>query len=339
MSCEKEKAPRNQTIVLDKSETNKYSKRLIHLHSSTSFQNIINTTINQDVFEAFDYLPDKFIDLLFIDPPYNLNKKFNTHDFKAMGSAEYEEYIDSWLSVMLRMLKPTASIYICGDWRSSSAIYNVMLKYFIVRNRITWEREKGRGALSNWKNCIEDIWFGTVSNEYRFDVDAVKLKRKVVAPYKDKNGNPKDWVDGENGAFRITHPSNIWTDITIPYWSMAENTDHPTQKPEKLLAKIILASSKPGDLVFDPFLGSGTTSVVAKKLGRNYCGIEIDDYYACLAEKRLDIADHDRTIQGYHDGIFWERNSLGAQKRAKTNKPLSNYKNITLFEQFAGAIR
>jgi len=237
------------------------------------------------------------------------------------------------------MLKPTASIYICGDWRSSSAIYNVMLKYFIVRNRITWEREKGRGALSNWKNCIEDIWFGTVSNEYRFDVDAVKLKRKVVAPYKDKNGNPKDWVDGENGAFRITHPSNIWTDITIPYWSMAENTDHPTQKPEKLLAKIILASSKPGDLVFDPFLGSGTTSVVAKKLGRNYCGIEIDDYYACLAEKRLDIADHDRTIQGYHDGIFWERNSLGAQKRAKTNKPLSNYKNITLFEQFAGAIR
>ena len=237
MSCEKEKAPRNQTIVLDKSETNKYSKRLIHLHSSTSFQNIINTTINQDVFEAFDYLPDKFIDLLFIDPPYNLNKKFNTHDFKAMGSAEYEEYIDSWLSVMLRMLKPTASIYICGDWRSSSAIYNVMLKYFIVRNRITWEREKGRGALSNWKNCIEDIWFGTVSNEYRFDVDAVKLKRKVVAPYKDKNGNPKDWVDGENGAFRITHPSNIWTDITIPYWSMAENTDHPTQKPENYWLK------------------------------------------------------------------------------------------------------
>jgi site-specific DNA-methyltransferase (adenine-specific) len=90
---------------------------------------------------------------------------------------------------------------------------------------------------------------------------------------------------------------------------MPENTDHPTQKPEKLLAKIILASSNPGDVVLDPFLGSGTTSVVAKKLGRNYVGIEIDDAYCCLAEKRLAIAETDRTVQGYVDGVFWERNS------------------------------
>ncbi|MBC6436436.1 site-specific DNA-methyltransferase, partial [Nostoc sp. HG1] len=93
-------------------------------------------------------------------------------------------------------------------------------------------------------------------------------------------------------------------------WSMPENTDHPTQKPEKLLAKIILASSNMGDVVLDPFMGSGTTSVVAKKTGRNYVGIERDLGYCCLAEKRLAIAAENPAIQGYAEGVFWERNAL-----------------------------
>ena len=91
---------------------------------------------------------------------------------------------------------------------------------------------------------------------------------------------------------------------------MPENTDHPTQKPEKLLAKIILASSNPGDVVFDPFLGSGSTSVTAKKLGRHYAGIEMNEQYCAWAEKRLEMAGTDKTIQGYADGVFWERNSV-----------------------------
>jgi site-specific DNA-methyltransferase (adenine-specific) len=91
---------------------------------------------------------------------------------------------------------------------------------------------------------------------------------------------------------------------------MPENTDHPAQKSEKLIARLVLASSNPGDLVFDPFLGSGTSSVVAKKLGRQYCGVELDERYALLAEKRLRLANGDRTIQGYRDGVFRERNSL-----------------------------
>ena len=101
---------------------------------------------------------------------------------------------------------------------------------------------------------------------------------------------------------------------------MPENTDHPTQKPEKLYAKLILASSKEGDLVFDPFLGSGTSSVVAKKLGRKYCGIELNEEYCLWAEKRLLAAESDKTIQGYCDGVFWERNTLSAQKKQMENK-------------------
>ena len=90
---------------------------------------------------------------------------------------------------------------------------------------------------------------------------------------------------------------------------MPENTPHPTQKPEKLYAKLILASSKPGDRIFDPFLGSGTAAVVAKKLDRRYCGIEANTEYCLWAAKRLQQADHNQSIQGYEDGVFWERNS------------------------------
>lgn len=189
-----------------------------------------------------------------------------------------------------------------------------------MRNRISWEREKGRGAKANWKNNTEDVWFATVCEDYTFNVDAVKLNRRVLAPYTDKSGKPKDWCRTDQGRYRLTHPSNIWTDLTVPFWSMPENTDHPTQKPEKLLAKIILASSNVGGVVFDPFLGSGTTSVVAKKLGRHYVGIEIDEEYCCLAERRLELADADRIIQGYTDGVFWERNTLAEQINGKENR-------------------
>ena len=191
----------------------------------------------------------------------------------------------------------------------------VLEKYFIVRNRITWEREKGRGAKSNWKNCSEDIWFCTVSNDYYFDIKTVKLKRKVIAPYRYSSGKPKDWEETSTGNYRLTHPSNLWTDISIPFWSMPENTDHPTQKPEKLVAKLILASSKEGDFVFDPFIGSGTTCVVSKKLNRRFSGIELEPEYCAMTIKRLACAELDNTIQGYHEGYFWERNSLVKQKQ------------------------
>lgn len=287
-----------------------YKTRLEKVESTATLDIIRDRIFCQDVFAALPNLPDQCVDLMFADPPYNLTKSFNDRKFRKTSLDDYAEWLDSWLARTVRILKPTASIYICGDWRCSAAIQRVGEKYFIPQNRVTWEHEKGRGAKSNWKNCSEDIWFFTVSENYYFNVDAVMLKRQVIAPYTDRNGDPKDWTETENGRFRVTHPSNLWTDLTVPYWSMPENTDHPTQKPEKLLAKIILASSREDDLVFDPFNGSGTTTVVAKKLGRHYLGVEIDETYCCLAQKRLDLVSADRTIQGYVDGVFWERNTL-----------------------------
>ena len=314
---EKKRAPLNRTLNISNDEIDFYKKRLIKLNNSVELKDIAGHIINQDLFEAIDYLPNNYVDLLFIDPPYNLNKKFSSVSFKEMKNDNYEIWIDSWLSKLVRILKLNASIYFCCDWKTSIPSYNILKKYFIIRNRITWEREKGRGAKDNWKNSHEDIWYCTLSDEFTFNVEAVKLKRMVRAPYKTDEGNPKDWHSENGKNFRITHPSNLWNDITIPFWSMPENTDHPTQKPEKLLAKIILASSNENDIVFDPFLGSGTTVVAAKKLNRRFCGIELDEVFASLTLKRLDLADNEKSIQGYEDGVFWERNTLLEQKKKK----------------------
>ena len=286
-------------------EIARFRERLISGDDVRDFQDKI---IRGDAFRILGKLPEDSFDLLFADPPYNLTKNFGENSFKQTSLDEYEAWLETWLADCARVLKKTASVYICGDWRSAAAIQRVGMKFFTLRNRITWEREKGRGARANWKNSSEDIWFFTVSDKFTFNTEAVKIKRRVLAPYTE-NGAPKDWEKSSEGSFRLTHPSNLWTDLTVPFWSMPENTDHPTQKPEKLLAKIILASTNENDLILDPFAGSGTTAVVAKKLNRRFCAVECDEKYCLLAEKRLELAETDKTIQGFADGVFYERNS------------------------------
>jgi site-specific DNA-methyltransferase (adenine-specific) len=331
MNTNKSRAPRNRTLVLSEEEIARLRRKLVPAKSVAGWDDCLGRVVHGDAIEVLPLLQPLFVDLLIVDPPYNMTKSFNGSVFKKRSASEYEKWFDSWISLAARLLKSTASIYVCCEWKSSGVIQSVLEKHFAVQNRITWEREKGRGSLGNWKNCSEDIWYCTVSSDYYFDVNAVKQKRRVIAPYRDGNGKPKDWNEEEGGNYRVTHPSNLWTDISIPFWSMPENTDHPTQKPEKLIAKLILASSKPGDLVFDPFLGSGTTSVVAKKLGRRFAGIEIEEPYCLLAERRLELADKVSTIQGYSKGVFWERNSLGPQQ-INRNSPVAHRPQPSLFE-------
>lgn len=305
---EKLKAPRNRTIELTEAEKEIYRKNLVYFNQQNDLNEIQDQIICGDSFQILKKLPEKSFDLLFADPPYNLTKNFGAEKFKQTSLEEYEIWLDLWLKDCAELLKPSASVYICGDWRSASAIQRIGMRYFTLQNRITWEREKGRGAKSNWKNSSEDIWFFTVSDKFVFNIESVKMKRKVLAPY-TQNGVPKDWEKSDEGNFRTTYPSNLWTDLSVPFWSMPENTDHPTQKPEKLLAKIILASTNEKDLILDPFSGSGTTCAVAKKLNRRFLGIEADENYCLVTQKRLALAETDKTIQGFADGVFWDRNA------------------------------
>jgi len=327
---DKVRANRNRTITLTEPVRQHYSKVLTRISNPVGTDAIENRIVNQDVYETLSYLPNSFVDLLILDPPYNLTKTFNLTTFKKKSIAKYSEWFESLLVKLLPTLKQNASVYVCSEWYSSTAVHLALEKHLKVRNRITWEREKGRGSKTNFKNASEDIWFATISDDYVFHVEDVKLKRRVLAPYTNANGEPKDWQNSSDGQFRLTHPSNLWTDITVPFWSMPENTDHPTQKPEKLLAKLILASTNQGDFVFDPFMGVGSTCVTAKKLNRRFLGVEIEREYCLLAAKRLRLAEVDTTIQGYRNGLFWERNTLNVQKQNHKRKS-SEHLSKTLF--------
>lgn len=305
---QKVKAPRNKTLVLTDAEIRTLAKQALKLNHRTPIEELCDKVIYQDTFKVLDFIPKGCIDLMIVDPPYNLTKNFGQSVFREMDLSAYKKWLDKWLKKAIPLLKDNATVYICSDWKTSIAIPEIAGKYLLLQNRISWEREKGRGALNNWKNCLEDIWFFTKSKTYTFNINDVKLQRRVLAPYRDKDGKPKDWQDCGESKTRLTYPSNIWTDISIPFWSMPENTNHPTQKPEKLIAKLILASSNKGDIVFDPFLGSGTTAVTAKKLGRHFVGIEKEKEYVALALKRLTLAEENPDIQGYENGVFKVRN-------------------------------
>ena len=313
----KEKAARNKTIDFTLDEGRKYLEKCIYVNNTVEkVETVLNKFIIGDCVKVMQKLPNKFVDLLIVDPPYNLAKDYHGNKFNRKSQDEYREYTVRWLEKVIPLLNETASIYVCCDWKSSLVIGDVLHNYFRVQNRITWQREKGRGAKANWKNGMEDVWFATMGKSYTFNLDNVKIRKKVVAPYK-VDGKPKDWEETEDGNFRNTCPSNFWDDISIPYWSMPENTAHPTQKPEKLIAKMILARSNEGDIIFDPCAGSGTTAVTAKKLNRNFIVIEQNELYGAWAQKRLEMAEEDKNIQGYCDGVFWERNSLANQKKRK----------------------
>lgn len=327
------KASRNKTIDTPVSEGQPYLDRCITItQKQPDLRLAEDKTIIGNMLDVCAMLPPKSADLIIADPPYNLTKSFNGTTFTRKTDADYEDYTRQWLTAVKPLLKDTGSIYVCCDWETSLIIGRVLSEFFFVRNRITWQREKGRGAKANWKNGMEDIWFATNSNDYVFNLDAVKVRKKVIAPYR-VDGQPKDWHETETGNYRDTCPSNFWDDITIPFWSMAENTAHPTQKSEKLIAKIMLASSSEGDVVFDPFLGSGTTSVVAKKLNRHYIGVEIDPQYCIWAEQRLEMAETSPGIQGYVNGVFWERNSLSEQNTAQNTSKKASKRKTDIFTE------
>ena len=301
------RSAKNKTLNLSEEQERKYLALCPKKYVSD------DCVIKGDCMEIMWDIPHSSVDLMIVDPPYNMYKKLGSEEFSRQSMAEYEKYTRSWIERALPLLKKTASVYVCCDWFSGITIGAALADYFVLRNRITWQREKGRGALKNWKNGMEDVWFASVGDDYYFDVNAVKQRKKVIAPYR-KDGVPKDWQEENGEKFRYTFPSNFWDDVTVPYWSMPENTPHPTQKPEKLLAKIILASSRPGDLVFDPFGGSGSTAVTAKKLGRRYLTIEKDEKYCAMAAYRLEKADSDKSVSGMKDGVFLPRNERFVEK-------------------------
>lgn len=157
------------------------------------------------------------------------------------------------------------------------------------------------------RTILKISFFCTKTKDYKFN--PIKMKKSVIAPYK-LNGTNRDWFEEKGEKYRHTYVGNCLDNITISFWSMKENTEHPTQKPEKLIAKLILASSDEQDLVLDLFSGSGTTNVVSKKLNRKYIAIESDEKYCSIIEERLQEVNTNKRIQGFDGVAFLERNNV-----------------------------
>ena len=264
--------------------------------------------------QSINYIKNNSVDLFFCDPPYfisgNKSKKpdlieGDRYDWDKQwnNKEEYYSWTKDWLSLAYKQLKETGSIYVCTQWEHSGKVQNILEENgYTILNRITWKRDKGRGANFNFKSMHEDIWFAVKNpKKYKFYVDRIKVEKEVIAPYRDENGEPKDWFEKDGKKIRMTHPSNLWTDFSVPFWSMHEvksyaktkktpsNTlqKHNTQKPKELVKKCLLASSDEGDLVVDYFAGSGTTAIAAKELNRNYIVFDVNENCIKMLEERL----------------------------------------------------
>lgn len=275
---------RNKTLYMEKGEEKLY------VPTPLPEDNITPGIYWGEGLQALKRLPDNSIQAIFADPPYFGKQKAFGRSIPNVW-AEYSTWSLGWIKEAFRVLKDTGSMYVCCDWSYSGKVQDIIEQAgFTILNRITWKRDKGRGAAKNWKNNMEDIWFAVKDEKhFYFNVDNVKIKKKVIAPYRDTTGKPKDWVEEDGNKYRLTYPPNIWIDITVPFWSMAENTPHPTQKPEKLVDRCLRPVLKPGDVVLDPFLGSGTTSVIADRIGADCIGVELDPDYVRLAMKRWNL--------------------------------------------------
>lgn len=256
--------------------------------------------IQDNCFNSGKYITND-VDLFFCDPPYfRLN---NEWDKQWKTEEEYYNWVRVWVGLMFDQLKLTGTAYVCIQWNRSYKFHEIFLDAgFLIKNRITWKREKGRGAKSNWKSVSEDIFFLTKSKNYTFNVNEVMIKKEIIAPYKNKDGTPKGWFfDDKGNKVRYTYPSNVWMD-SVPFWSSKEVRSyaktkrtpnnlyqkHSTQKPLSLVKRCILASSNENDLICDYFLGSGTTAVACNQLNRKFIGFEIIEEYINITKLRLE---------------------------------------------------
>lgn len=252
----------------------------------------INKIYHGECIEIMSEWPEKCIDLIFADPPYNLsgaklewrgNKtggdwfKMN-EDWDQMDEREYMDFTYEWLEQAKRVLRDNSSIYIsCTYHNIGELIINLKRLGFKCLNIITWYKSNSMPSMTKrqFTHACEYILYFAKGSGWIFNYEAIKR----INPEKTKEGAPKQMRD-------------LWV---FPLCQGRERIKakngraaHPTQKPEALLERVIIASSNKGDLVLDPFLGSGTTAAVAKKLGRNWVGIEREEKYIRIARKRLE---------------------------------------------------
>ena len=248
------------------------------------FEDMINKIILGDSIEIMKQIPDDSIDLIFADPPYNIGIKYDNYN-DNLNQKEYLEWVDKWLNEIIRILKKTGSVYIAiNDENAAEIVLKLKNKGLFMRNWIIWYYTFGEHQSNKFtRSHIHILYFVKDKNRFTFNADNIRIT-SVRQKIGDKRANPKGRI-----------PDDVWYDNLDDVWKISRIAgtfkervkNFPCQMPIKLLERIILASSNENDIVLDPFAGSGTTLVVAKKYNRKYIGIEISEKYVEIIQKRL----------------------------------------------------
>ena len=235
-----------------------------------------------------DYIPDASVDLIFADPPYNIGKRFANFSDKWPSEEEYVKWCYRWLDLCIQKLKPNGSMYVMCSTRCMPYLDLYLRNRMTIKSRIVWYYDSsGVQARTHFGSLYEPILFAVKDEKnYTFNADDIRVEAKTGA--RRKLIDYRKPVPAVYNSTKV--PGNVWEFPRVRY-RMPEYEDHPAQKPEALLERIVRASSNPGDLVLDPFAGTFTTSAVAQRLGRKTIGIELEEKYIKIGLRRLGIQD------------------------------------------------
>ncbi len=251
----------------------------------------INEIYEGDCIQIMDSLPAQSVDLIFADPPFNIGVQYDSSD----DSKEYDDYVEwteRWIGAATRLLKRSGSLYVAIGDEYAAELRAIgrnkrrePQKNLFLRNWIIWHYTFGQHQRKKFSRAHTHIFYWVVDErEFTFNADAVRVPSARQTVYADRRANPKGRVPDD------VWPDDVWKFSRVCGTFKERVGKHPCQMPEALLERIILASSNEGDLVLDPFCGTGTTLAVAQKLGRNYIGIDISPRYCELTRKRLQQA-------------------------------------------------
>jgi site-specific DNA-methyltransferase (adenine-specific) len=236
-------------------------------------------------------IPSESIDLIFIDPPYNIGKQFANFTDKWASEADYIEWAYQWLDESIRVLKPNGTLYLMASTQAMPYFDLYLRKKLTILSRIIWHYDSSGVQAKKYFGSMYEPILHCVKNkqDYIFNGDAIKVEAKTGS--QRKLIDYRKAIPAPYNSEKV--PGNVWNFPRVRY-RMAEYENHPSQKPESLLERIILASSNEGDLILDPFAGTFTTAAVGKRLGRRSISIESQEEYLKIGLRRVFGIDRNR---------------------------------------------
>ena len=239
-----------------------------------------------DVLAGIDRIPDGALDLIIADPPYGLGKDYG-NDSDKLATLEYLAWTERWIDAVLPKLQANGCLYIFLTWRYSPEIFVMLKQRMTMLNEIIWDRRVPSmgGSTRRYSSVHDTVGFFSKAKNYYFDIDAIRV------PYdaKTKKARSRSIFVGAKWLEIDCNPKDVWS-VSRLHREHRERADHPTQKPLEIVERMVKASCPPGGIVFDPFLGSGTTAVAAQRCGRDYVGFELNSDYCDIIAGRLGLA-------------------------------------------------